>query len=102
MAELYGWHLFIEDYEHNDDGPFTNKYYIQRRNAVEAGAVFLGQLLEENEWEDDWMTEAQQKYQELINTVDPMANVTTPVDSYFDDNSIRIELTLIPYEDELK
>lgn len=98
--EQYGWKLTIVDYEHNDDDEGTiEKYYIQRRNAVKAGAEFLTKMLTELEWEDDHIVEAQRQYREL--TAGQGDAISAP-DSFFNHNSIDVELILIPYEDELK
>jgi len=103
MAEIFGWQLTIQDYEHEEDeiNPVT-KYYIRRNNAINAGILLLTTILDNNGWDDESVQEAKEEYWKLMNNTTLNQNTKTGRRSYFDDNGINIELTLIPYEDELK
>lgn len=104
MAEIYGWKLTIHDYEHDEDedNPVM-KFYIMRSNAVNGGILLLKKILQNNGWEDEWILTAEKEYWKLMNsTINQNIMTKNHPASYFEQNSIHIELISIPYEDELK
>ncbi len=74
-----------------------------RSNAAKGGILFLKKILDNNGWEDEWILDAEKEYWKLMNsTINQNIMTQDQPGSYFEQNSIQIELISIPYEDELK